>query len=91
MLKFDIKIQDPEGLHARPASRLVSLCHKYESEIIIYHKGIEANCKNITEVLALGVEKGDKIIIEIDGSDEAGARHALIKMLKDKSPEKEGE
>ena len=74
---LDIIITDPEGLHARPASRLVGLCHNYDSDITINSNGIKANGKNITEVLALGAEKDDRIEIEISGNDESAAKHAL--------------
>jgi len=35
MLSVEIKINDVEGLHARPASRLVGLCHRFDSRIMI--------------------------------------------------------
>ena len=74
---LDIIITDPEGLHARPASRLVSLCHNYDADIAINFGGMRANGKNITEVLALGAEKDDRIEIEISGNDASAAEHAL--------------
>ena len=74
---LDTMIIDPEGLHARPASRLVSLCYGYNSDIHINFDGMRANGKNITDVLALGVEKNDRIKIEISGNDESEAEHAL--------------
>lgn len=87
MIKLDIKIKDPEGLHARPASRLVRFCHSFESDIMIGFRGTKANGKNITEVLSLGAEKGDVISFFIKGSDEEEAGTALSKMLADYIPE----
>jgi phosphotransferase system HPr (HPr) family protein len=59
----------------------VSLCLSFKSDIIISYGGIEANGKNITEVLALGAEKGDLLRVVISGSDEKEASSALEDML----------
>jgi phosphocarrier protein len=91
MEKLEIKIYDPEGLHARPASRLVSLCLSFKSDIIISYGGIEANGKNITEVLALGAEKGDLLRVVISGSDEKEASSALEYMLSGTSAKEVGQ
>jgi phosphocarrier protein HPr len=86
MKKLDISIKDPEGLHARPASRLVRLCHSFESDIMIRFAGTEANSRNITEVLSLGAEKGDIISFVIKGSDEEEAVPALLEMMGESIP-----
>jgi phosphocarrier protein len=90
MKKLEININDPEGLHARPASRLVSLCHSIKSDVTINFGGTSANGRNITEVLALGAEKGDLIRVLISGSDEEGALSALKEMLAGNIAGKEG-
>lgn len=77
MKRLETRIKDDEGLHARPASRLVSLCLEYSSAITIKLKGSAADGKNITEVLALGAEKGDMVEIDIRGKDESAAERAL--------------
>jgi len=77
METFKIIIQNSGGLHARPASGLVSLCHRFDSNITLDSGSMEANGKNVTEVLGLGAEKGDKLIIKITGKDELKAKEAL--------------
>jgi phosphocarrier protein HPr len=86
MKKLDIRIKDPEGLHARPASRLVRMCHSFQSEIMLHFRGAGANGKNITEVLSLGAEKGDIISFVIRGSDEEDAAAALLEMMGESIP-----
>ena len=77
MRSVKIKVNNREGLHARPASRLVGLCHQFGSSIMISNQEAAANGKNITEVLGLGAEMGNILIIEINGKDEAGAEKAI--------------
>ncbi len=86
MKKLDIRIKDPQGLHARPASRLVRMCHSFQSEIMLHFRGAGANGKNITEVLSLGAEKGDVINIAIKGRDEEEAMAALLEMMGESIP-----
>jgi len=81
METFKIKIRNSEGLHARPASRFVSLCHKFDSNIMLNSGNMEANGKNVTEVLGLGAEKDDELIIKITGKDESKAKEALKKLF----------
>ncbi|GAH02568.1 unnamed protein product [marine sediment metagenome] len=74
---FKINIQNSEGLHARPASRLVELCHRFDSSIILSSQETEADGKNITEVLGLGAEMGRTLTIRITGKDETETEKAI--------------
>ena len=77
MRSVKIKVNNIEGLHARPASRLVGLCHQFVSSIMISLQEATANGKNITEVLGLGAGMGNILTIEINGKDEANAEKAI--------------
>ncbi len=66
-----IKIIDPIGLHARPASLVVQEANKWDSEIKINASNNRtANLKSIMSVMALGVKTGEEITIEASGKDE---------------------
>jgi len=77
MRSLEIKVNNIEGLHARPASRLVGLCHRFGSSIMISTQDATADGKNITEVSGLGSGMGNILTIKIDGKDEAGAEKAI--------------
>lgn len=81
MRSVKIKINNIEGLHARPASRLVKLCHRFDSSIMISSKEMESDGKNITEVLNLGAEMGRVLTIGITGKDEVEAEKAIIEFF----------
>lgn len=79
MFRKEIGIQNKTGLHARPASELVELCNKFESEVIlITTDGEELDGKSIISVLSGGVYQGAKVILQVEGLDEetAGAQVA---------------
>jgi phosphocarrier protein FPr len=77
MKKLDLEIKNPTGLHARPAKTFVNLAKQFSSNIAVFHKEKKANGKSLISLLTLGVEKGSKIQIEIDGEDEDLAAAAI--------------
>ncbi len=83
MQTFTYEINDPVGIHARPAGLLVKEASKFQSEIIMVKDDKEADCKKLFSVMSLAVKKDDKITVKITGSDEAGAAKELQQFFKD--------
>ena len=77
MYEEKITIQNQSGLHARPASELVEVSSKYDSDIILVHEDDEINAKSIMGVLSLGIKKGESIYVLANGKDERAALQAL--------------
>ena len=75
--EFSITVNSATGLHARPASQLVSEASKFQSEIKLNKGDVSANGKSIMGVLGLGVLTGDTISITAEGADENEAVKAL--------------
>lgn len=73
MKSIKVKIIDPIGLHARPASILVQTASKFTSDIKLKFDGKIANLKSIMSVMALAIKNGETIEIEANGSDEDSA------------------
>lgn len=68
------KIIDEHGIHARPATALVSTAKKFTGvECSAEANGRKVTLKSILGVLSLGVETGDKITIIAEGEEEAEA------------------
>lgn len=88
MLKKTIIIDDPLGIHLRPAGALCEAAIKFDSIITFeYGEGRTANAKSVLSVLAAGVKCGDEIILICEGVDEAKAleevSQSLVNALKD--------
>lgn len=81
MVSWTYEILDPEGLHARPASKLVMAARKYKSDIRILYRQNRADAKNILSIMALCVGNGSNITIEAAGEDEDEALEAVKKAL----------
>ena len=83
MTKFNAKIIDKIGLHARPATALVMQSGKFRSTIKINSKGKTGNLKSIMNVMSLGIKHNDEIEIIAEGDDEAVAIETIQKLMKD--------
>ena len=77
MKQIEITIQNPTGLHARPAKVFVNLAKQYKSDIRVQHGEKKANAKSMISMLTLGAERGSQITVIVDGEDEDIAIAAL--------------
>ena len=83
MKKFDYIITDPAGIHARPAGMLAKAASVYKSSITIERDAKVANVKRILELMALGVERDEKVSFTIEGADEDLAVEELDTLCKE--------
>lgn len=80
MIEKELIIKNKTGLHARPASIFVEVADQFDSEIEVIFEGISVNAKSIIGVLSLGVGKGDKILLRINGEDEKEAMKKMVEI-----------
>ena len=83
MIERDATIVNQEGLHARPAARIVRLASTFDSEIEICKDGFGVNGKSIMGVMMLAAECGSSITIRADGPDAEQAIEALAQLVAD--------
>jgi phosphocarrier protein len=86
-LKKQFELTNREGLHARPAMKLVEIASRFASDILIRHEGKEVNAKSIMMVLTLGVSQGAVLEIVVSGEDAEDAMSALEKLITGKFDE----
>ena len=70
MIEYRCIVENPMGLHARPAALLAQLCVNSRCSVTIRGNGKEANGNNVLQILALGAKKGDLLQFVIDGLNE---------------------
>ena len=70
MIEFDMTVNDPSGIHARPAGILVKKAQGLSSEIRASCKGKTADLKRLISVMTLGAKQGDVITISVSGENE---------------------
>ncbi len=78
MLTNNFVITCAVGLHARPASVLVSIAEAFKSDIIIRFKEKEVPAKSLIGVMTLGAETGESVEITITGEDQEKAMERIM-------------
>ena len=81
MAKKTFTVIDETGIHARPATLLVSTASKFNSDVKLAYKEKEVNLKSIMGVMSLGIPKGASITITTEGADEEEALKGLADVL----------
>lgn len=82
MREIKFVINDPDGIHARPAGQLVKTASKFSSEINIAKDGKTVSAKKIFGIMGLAAKQGEEITITINGPDENSASDELKIFLK---------
>jgi phosphocarrier protein HPr len=77
----ELTIMNRLGLHARAAVKLVSLCSKYASNVVVIANGRRANARHLIAVMLLSAGMGTKVSIEVSGPDEIAAMTAVTRLI----------
>lgn len=89
MKTAEVKLLNKSGLHARPAVKFVQLASKFKSTIEVCKKDKCVNAKNILQILSLGIDFGDIIVLKINGDDEESAYNEILNLLLKVLPEED--
>ncbi len=81
MIERPATIVNQEGLHARPAARIVRLASTFDSDVEILKDGVAVNGKSIMGVMMLAAECGSQITIRAKGPDAEQAVEALAQLV----------
>jgi len=76
-------IKNPAGMHARPATKLVTLANHFKADVFIRYEDHQVNMKSVMGVLSLGIHGGSTITVRADGDDEEEALDAIEDLLRD--------
>jgi len=81
-IRREIVIKNEEGLHARPASTLVSAIQGLDCEVFLSNPtGEEVDAKSILGILMLAAERGSKLGVRAAGPDAQKAVDAIFRIL----------
>ena len=81
MKEFKHIINDPMGLHARPAGMFVKACAGYASTITINAPTGTADAKRLMGIMRLAAKQGMELTITVEGADEEKAAAELQEFL----------
>ena len=76
-----VVINNPQGLHARPAELFARLASQFESEIKVGRVDHMVDAKSILHVLTLGAAQGTELTLSAAGTDAQDALEALVRLV----------
>ena len=91
MKHLTYRIEDPNGMHARPAGLLATCAKRFDSEIRVRANEKEADAKRLLSLMSLGATHGTLLKITVSGADEQAAADALSEFFKQQMPPSGGE
>lgn len=81
MVEFSYLVQDPQGLHVRPVTRLAYEAERYDCRIEAFCENRRARIQSLMSMLALGVQQGMTVTFRMEGPDEEKAAQAFGSLL----------
>jgi phosphocarrier protein HPr len=76
-----VTVLNPEGLHMRPADKLVRAAASFQCQIELERAGQIADCRSILSLLTLGAMQGSELVLRAQGPDAAQAIEAISQMF----------
>lgn len=73
-------VDDPAGLHARPAGALVAAVAPFDAEVRVSHVGNGRGpvvARSMTSLISLGVLEGDEVLVQATGPEAEAALDAV--------------
>ena len=79
MKQFTYRIEDPNGMHARPAGALATFVKQFVSDVRVRVAGNEkeADAKRLLSLMTLGAVMGSDLVFSVSGEDEDRAALAI--------------
>lgn len=82
MKQFEYTVQEPVGIHARPAGLLTKEAKKYKSAITVTKGDKTVNVLKLMALMGMGVKCGDTVTVTVEGEDEETAAPAMEAFFK---------
>ena len=82
MVSEKITINNPAGLHLRPAGKISSMAAAYQSSIRLYKGKKTADAKSLLALLGACIKFGDEVECICEGEDEEAALAAVTGLIR---------
>ena len=82
MVSQKVTINNPQGLHMRPAGVFAKGMAKFASDVTINFNGKATNGKSLLNIIGACIKCGSEVEIQCDGADEEEALKTAIEMIE---------
>ena len=78
MKQFNYVINDPLGIHARPAGIIAKMAKPYADTVITITKGDKTvKASQLMKLMSLAAKNGDEVTVTVEGPEEDAAFEAV--------------
>jgi phosphocarrier protein len=88
-MEREVEIVNRLGLHARAAARLVHTASGFRARTLLVKDGEEVDAKSILGILLMAAAQGTRLVVRVDGDDEATALAAVTALIADRFGEED--
>lgn len=85
----EVRIENRNGLHARPAAEIVKAAARFKSDVTIRRDDMEVNGKSIMGVMMLAAEYGTTLWLRANGEDAEQAVEAIAALVASRFGERD--
>jgi phosphocarrier protein HPr len=82
-----VVVKNAEGLHMRPADKLVRAASAFQCQIELERAGQVADCRSILSLLTLGATEGSELILRAQGPDAEVAIRTICQLFENQFEE----
>lgn len=80
MVSRTLTVNNPEGLHMRPAGVVANEMGKFICDVTIVYGGKRVNAKSLIHIISACIKKGAEVTFECDGEDEEAAMAKIVEL-----------
>jgi phosphotransferase system HPr (HPr) family protein len=77
-----VTINEPQGLHMRPAAAFAKAARQYQSTVTLRVEDRSVNGKSPLDLMLLAAEPGARLVLEVSGEDAPAALAALAELIE---------
>lgn len=82
MIRREVTIANPTGLHLRPAGIFCNTASRFKCKVSFEYGNFSANAKSLLSILGACIKMGDSIVLVCEGEDEEEAMQAMINVIE---------
>jgi len=83
MTELTYKIQDPMGLHARPAGLMVKIIKSKNIEAKLNFNGVQVDATRLYQIMSLGIKQHDTFTLTFSGENEEAVKNEVLAMFEE--------
>ena len=84
MKQFEYTINDPLGIHARPAGMLAKAAKGFADTTVTVSKGGNTvKASQLMKLMSLGVKQGDQVTVTVQGASEERAAREVKRFFEE--------